>query len=332
MLIDTHIHHYPDIYLDFLKQRKEPPFIINRDEYDRFIMFSDTINWKEGKGLKILPDFYSYEEKLDSMQKNNVDRAVLSLGNPWLDFIPISESISMANEINNQFSRICVQYSDQFWGLACLPAGDLDASIEEVKRIKDLPGIVGILMSSKLGNGWIDENQVIPFWELINDINIPVFIHPYYSVGGTQLANYDDMLRFSLGFPFETTFIATRLIMSGILDIFPNLRIILAHGGGAFPSLVGRIEAYCSGRIIEKIKYPIKHYLRMFYYDAITYSPQLLRFISETVGVDRLVFGTDYPFAANDTNSLVQTVLHANFARIEQEMIFSENAIRLFSK
>lgn len=332
MIIDAHIHHYPDCYIDFLKQSTEPPYVINREGTDRLFMFSDTDNWKLGKGLKILPDFFSYEAKLEIMLQNHVDTSILSLGNPWLDFIPINQSILLAEKINNEISEICTNNPEHFWGLACLPAGDIQASINEVKRISDLPGIVGILISTKMGDGWFDGKQTLPFWELINKVNIPIFLHPYYSVGGASLANYDEMLRFSLGFPYETAFAATRLIMSGIIDQFPNLKILLAHAGGAFPSLIGRIEAYSRENVKANLRYPITEYLKFFYYDAITYSPELLRFLSNIVGFEKIIFGTDYPFAANETPLLVQTIKDAGFNRKQQELIFSKNAMSFFSK
>ena len=331
MLIDTHTHLYPPGYLQILRHRDALPRIISRDGDERLVMFADPENSPMLNGPRLTPEFYSIDAKLAYMDCHQVDGAFVSLGNPWLDFMPPGEGAAHAAAINNELVNACRQEHSRLWALACLPTSSVEASVAELRRIAVERDFVGVFMGTRLGGGWIDEEAAAPFWACVEETGLPVFIHPHYAVGGDEQAAYDAMLRFSLGFPFETTVAAARLIMSGILDRYPNLKIVLAHAGGALPALIGRIGAYCGKGYRTKLQLPIPQYLDRFYFDAITYSPEALRMVVNLVGCSRLLFGTDHPFAAADPQQLCGILSQAGLTEHEQAQVMYRNATRLFN-
>jgi predicted TIM-barrel fold metal-dependent hydrolase len=142
------------------------------------------------------------------------------------------------------------------------------------------------------------------------------------------MGGYGHAMLLSLGFPFETATAATRLILGGVLDRYPGLKIILAHGGGALPSLTGRIDA-CTGkdrRSSENMGRPFKDYLERFYFDAITYSSPVLAHLIQAVGYARVMFGTDHPFGIADPEKGRTVVADTLPSGTERNAILHDNA------
>jgi predicted TIM-barrel fold metal-dependent hydrolase len=135
----------------------------------------------------------------------------------------------------------------------------------------------------------------------------------------------------ALGFPFETTAAAVRLILDGLLDRHPNLRIILAHAGGALPFLAGRLEKCVSVDAVAraKLKRPFREYLEMLLYDAVTYAAEPLRALIAQVGSDRVMFGTDHPFGIADPTLSLSVIDAACGSDEEREAVRSGTAARI---
>lgn len=330
VIIDIHSHYYPVSYLEFLRQRQDPPNIVKRDGDERLLMYPDQAASATPKGAKLSPEYFDIQAKLRYMDEHGVDGALISLGNPWIDFLTGEEAGQKSATINDELISACQQASDRLWALACIPVGDIDASLVEMRRVSKKPQVVGVLTGTRIAGVWPDELAAEPFWSLAEELNLPVFIHPFYGTGDGSIAAYNDMLRFALEFPFETALTFARLITSGILDRHPNLKLVMAHAGGPLPALIGRLDAYCGKSYQQGLQNPIQSYLSHFYFDAITYSPIVLRMVAEQVGVDQLMYGTDHPFSAANPRLLADTVRQANFTVTEQETIFSHNARKLF--
>lgn len=330
MIIDIHSHYYPPGYLKFLRSRQKPPNLVPYEGVERLVMYSDQANSLTPKGAKVTPEYYDVQAKLRYMDDHGVDGAVISLGNPWIDFLTGDAAGQQAASINNELVAACNQAPDRLWALACLPINDISASLAELRRIASLSSVVGILISTRIAGDWPDGQIAEPFWSQVEELGLPVFLHPFYGTGDGSIAAYNDMLRFALEFPFETAITFARIITSGLLDRHPNLKLVMAHAGGPLPALIGRLEAYCGKSYRNSLRNPIHSYLPRFFYDAISYSPAVLRMTAEQVGVDHLLFGTDHPYSAADPCQLADTVLHADFSGFEQASIFSGNAIKLF--
>lgn len=178
-------------------------------------------------------------------------------------------------------------------------------------------GTVGI------GRG-LDDEALEPVWSAIADAGLVIFLHPHYGVDGKAFGekNNGHVLPLALGFPFETTIAVTRLILSGVFDRHPMLRLLLAHSGGALAQLSSRL-ASCIAHdpvVADRLEHDARYYLGKIYYDAVAYGPEELGFVSEvisrskgyaslkasakdsaghvnrTTGSKRMLFGTDHPF------------------------------------
>lgn len=129
-------------------------------------------------------------------------------------------------------------------------------------------------------------------------LGLTIFLHPHYGVGNEHYHNYGHALFLALGFTFETTVAVSQLVLSGMLDRVPELKLLLAHSGGTLPFLAGRLDSCVAHdlAISARLLHPPSHYLKRFYYDAIAYHTPALQCLIDFVGVDRVVFGTDNPF------------------------------------
>src|SRR4029078_6390575 len=133
-------------------------------------------------------------------------------------------------------------------------------------------------------------------------MNLALLIHPHNVAGQERMGDYH--LRNLLGFPLDTTLAAAQLIFGGVLDRFPDLRICLGQAGGFLPFIIGRLDAGYRARpeCRKFIDREPSQYLRRFYYDTIIHSRRSSKFLIETVGADRVMFGTDFPFDMNSTS------------------------------
>ncbi|MBI3330051.1 MAG: amidohydrolase family protein, partial [Nitrospinae bacterium] len=160
------------------------------------------------------------------------------------------------------------------------------------------------------------------------ELDVPLFIHPTQPTPAPRTHRYD--LNVTVQYIYDTTVTVGSLVLSGVLDRFPTLQLILAHGGGFFPYQVGRFD-----RMYRNLKPPIlpaqppSAYLRRFFYDTILHHPAALRYLRDLVGNDRLLLGTDYPFPPADLAPL-QLLEATGWSADEIAQITGDNAQRLF--
>lgn len=245
------------------------------------------------------------------MKTHHITTSILSLANPWLDFLPPDESAEWATEINNEMNALCSAHPPgHFFAFATLPlSSPPEAIIKEINRLRNLAFIKGIILSTTaLGSG-LDDPAMHPILSALQSAGILVFLHPHYglpspdSAFGPRSRDYGHVLPLSLGFPMETTIAFTRLYLSCAFDRFPHLKILIAHAGGTLPFLVGRIESCISHErhyLAEPGLKPQRSLSEVLkenvWLDAVVYSPTGIKAAIDVVGVDHVLFGTDHPF------------------------------------
>jgi aminocarboxymuconate-semialdehyde decarboxylase len=164
---------------------------------------------------------------------------------------------------------------------------------------------------------------------------MPVFIHPTQPVPTPRAAKFG--LNQTVQYTFDTTLCVGSLIEGGVLDRFPTLRLLLSHGGGAFPYLLGRFDcmharmASGHGHSGGGAASLPSNYLRHFHYDTLLHDARALRFLAELVSVDRLVLGSDYSFPPADRDP-VASVRKAGFGDAEITRILEQNPRELFTR
>ncbi|KAF2148468.1 uracil-5-carboxylate decarboxylase [Myriangium duriaei CBS 260.36] len=307
--VDVHTHLYPPLYTSLLRSRTTVPYIFpSPTAGDRLVILPGEDTSSPTRGRPIAPSYHSISHKLSFMSRHGIDISVLSLANPWLDWLPPAEAGSVAREVNDDMDATCGQHPGKLFFFATLP---LSASVEEIvaetRRVARLKYCRGVILgTSGLGNG-LDDARLDGVWQALAEENLVVFLHPHYGlpgeVYGPRAGEYGHVLPLALGFPLETTIAVTRMLLSGVFERFERLQVLLAHSGGTLPFLAGRIESCIlhDGHLSKEGKIEGRRKVwdvlrKNIYLDAVIYGEPGLKAAIDVSGSDRLMFGTDHPF------------------------------------
>jgi aminocarboxymuconate-semialdehyde decarboxylase len=211
--------------------------------------------------------------------------------------------------------------------MATLPLQDAAASVAEMDRVHAL-GFRSVEIGTHVAGRPLDAPALEPVWARAEALGMAVFVHPYAPLGRDRLGAY--FLRNLLGNPFETAVAMSRLVFGGVLERYPRLRVCLAHGGGAVPSVIGRLERgfTVEGACRARGAQPPTTYLRRVWYDTITHDRPALEFLVARVGASQVVLGSDYPFSIGDPDP-VATVEALRIERAAKDAILGGNAAAL---
>jgi len=297
--IDVHTHMYLPSYMDVLRKRTEIPRVVHVGGEDRLIILpGEDAELTTSSGRPIGREYWDVAAKLKFMDVHGIEKSVVSLANPWLDFLTGSAAASVAQELNDELQGICEKSKGRLLGFATLPVRNPEASVREVERLKSLSHIKGVILGTPGAGNGLDHPNVRDMLLAIESQGYPIFLHPHYGVGNEHYNDSGHSLFLALGFPFETTVCVSRMIVSGALDKMPKLKLLVAHAGAALPSLIGRLDSCVAHdlAIANRVQHAPSEYLKRMYFDAISYSPAALNHLIELVGEDRIMFGTDNPF------------------------------------
>lgn len=346
-IVDIHTHVYPPSYLSLLRARTTVPYLLDlpAPAAPRLIILpsddNDTLP-PSSRGRPIGPEYSSIEQKLSFMSTHNIDVSVISLANPWLDFLPPGEALSAARDINDELEAICKDSKGKLYAFATLPvSAPSDEVVAEINRLRQLSHIRGIILgTSGLGSG-LDHVALEPIWLMLEKSQMLLFLHPHYGLPaeafGPRAQDYGHVLPLSLGFPMETTIAFVRMWLSGVFDRYQRLRVLVAHAGGTVPFLAGRVESCVAherhfrdadGR--QQERRGIWEVLKQnVWLDAVTYSELGVRAAIEAVGTERVLFGTDHPFFPPlDSGAKEWTSVKTNVNAIEKALDGNDNGVR----
>jgi predicted TIM-barrel fold metal-dependent hydrolase len=308
---------YTPKYMDILKKRTDIPRVIRVGNENRLVILpGEDKESTTNIGRPIGEEYWNVEAKLKFMTNHGIETSVISLANPWLDFLTGKEAASVAQELNDELQSICESSKGHLFGFATLPVRNPAASVAEVRRLKSMSCIKGVILGTPGAGNGLDHDNMRDVLEAISDAGFMVFMHPHYGVGTEHFHDSGHALFLALGFPFETTVAVSRLIVSGTLDRIPHLKLLVAHAGAALPALIGRLDscvAHDIGKfsiiffsflffidlflaIANRLQHEPSAYLRNMYFDAISYGAPALQSLIAQVGEDRIMFGTDNPF------------------------------------
>jgi aminocarboxymuconate-semialdehyde decarboxylase len=311
-IVDIHTHVYPPSYIELLKARSSIPYIYTAPSTKgdlRLVILPAEDTESTSRGRPVGPEYYDIKAKIKFMDTHSIDISVISLANPWLDWVSKEEAAKAAVQINDEVNSECEKYPGRLFAFATLPlSGGKDVIVEEIQRLKELKYMRGIILGTTgLGKG-LDDPELLPIFGALQDAELPIFLHPHYglpgSVYGEMNSDYGHVLPLALGFPMETTIAVTRMILAGIFEKVPNLQMILAHSGGTLPFLAGRIESCiehdahlkAEGKLGKGRKTVWEILKKNIYLDAVIYGEVGLKAAIQASGEDRVLFGTDHPF------------------------------------
>ena len=239
---------------------------------------------------------------ITDMDARGIDASVLTAstvlqGTSWAE---ADQDLALCRRCNDQAGAWAAQYPGRLIGSFVLPLQDVPRAITELKRAVDELKLTTANVSSSYNGVYIGDPLFHPFWDAVAAHNITVWIHPE---GARDPWFQRYALWNSAGQSIEETRAMASLIYEGVMHRHPNLKVVMAHGGGYFPHYMGRMDRNTANRpdTVRNTggKNP-SEFLRSFHYDTCVYDPQVLRVLIERVGVDRLVMGSDYPVGEAD--------------------------------
>lgn len=242
--------------------------------------------------------------------------------------LPVSVTLQYAKAFNEGAAQVAA-VDPRFFALATVPLQDPEVSAAEMRRAVTQLGCKGAGIITKAGRSELAVPEMDVFYREVEALGVPIFIHPDVQapVGTERMGPY--YLRNLVGNPSETALTAAYLVFSGVLDRFPNLVFVLAHGGGSFPYIIGRLEhGYKVRPECHHQKGSPASYLRRFYYDTVVFEPKALRYLVSIAGADRVVVGTDWPFDMADPDP-VDTIRKADLGPEATKQVFGLTAAGL---
>ena len=293
MKIDIHAHIVERRYVDALvkdlalepQQTPSGQTLYRRNGY--------TFLWER-------PDMYDIDARLRKMDSQGVDMRVLSLSTPNVYEWQGARQVDMARYMNDATAALVRSHPDRFAGLGSLPLDDIEASLAELDRITGELELAGVMIGSNIGGLPVNDGRFEPVWAKIDTLRLPVFEHPMFPQH-TGKEEFEMPLR--IGFVFDTTAAAARLIYSGVFERYPHFPYILAHTGGALLMVLERLDN--GYRLFPDCRARISRlpstYAAQLYYDTCSFFCPALKMAHELVGAEHLLWGSDDPFLGADT-------------------------------
>lgn len=269
------------------------------------------------------------EDRLKDMEKTGVEKQVLStipvLFNYWAK---PKDGLETSRFLNDHIATTVSKNSKHFIGLGTVPMQDVALAIKEMNRCINELNLQGVEIGSNINGKNLSDKEFYPFFEAATQLNCSLFIHPWEMMGQPQMDKY--WLPWLVGMPAETSRAICSLIFSGIFETFPSLKFAFAHGGGSFPSTIGRIEHGFNVRPdLCATDNPInpRHYLKKFWVDSLVHDPQMLQFLLEVMGEDYICMGSDYPFPLGEHHP-GKLIEEMKFNKETTEKLMFKNAMR----
>ncbi|HSR75499.1 MAG TPA: amidohydrolase family protein [Xanthobacteraceae bacterium] len=276
------------------------------------------------------------ENVLDAAKEGGVDRTVISNPAHELRHMDAGQQLKTVRMINEYLASLAHKHDNIYALATTVPYGG-EPFLKELERAVKQDGAKGVIILSSLPGHYPDDDDALPFFQLVSELDIPVFMHPP-SVGfGEERLNIY-RLASSVGRPMDGALAISRLIVRGIFEKLPSLKLVASHLGGGICEMIGRMdyaynlqeEAYFLGPYEPMlIKHPPSHYLKMMYLESTCYHAPAARCAMETVGVDHFVFGTDAPPLKPLKKAGVEIIRSLKLAPADEAKVFSGNARKL---
>jgi aminocarboxymuconate-semialdehyde decarboxylase len=208
-----------------------------------------------------------------------------------------ADTADLARILNDHIAGLVDAFPRRFVGLGTLPMQDAKLSIRELERCSRSLGLAGVQIGSHV-NGWnLDDQRIFPVLEAAADLGAAVFVHPWQMLGRERMGLY--WLPWLVGMPAETALSICSFIFGGVFERLPKLRVAFAHGGGAFPGIIGRLEHGFNVRpdiVATNNERNPREYLGRFYVDSLVHEPAMLKYMIDLLGAHTIALGSDYPF------------------------------------
>jgi predicted TIM-barrel fold metal-dependent hydrolase len=329
MFIDVYNHVLPKKYQDTLKKK-----VTGQDSNLPSTHWATTV-----------PTLVDLEARFRIMDAFHGYIQVISIASPPVYAIaPADVAIELARIANDELAELVQKYPERFAaGIATLPMNDPEAAMMEAERaIKDLR-LRAVEIYTDIAGKPLDAPEFMPFYEEMEKLGRPIFIHPLGEMStpdykGEPFSKY--RLWTKVRWPYATTMAVCRLVYSGVLERFPNLKIVTHHSGGLIPYLAGRLdwgddvnEMLMGQRDIDLKQHALVYFRRIYYDTAVSGNTAALQCARAFAGTDQMLFGTDLPFDNQLGRRLlrqtIESVERMGLSDEEKRKIYQDNAIKL---
>jgi aminocarboxymuconate-semialdehyde decarboxylase len=291
--IDTHAHILPSRWPDLAAKYGDDRFPVMHVAESRHRIYRGGRFFRE-----IGPNTWDPALRIAEYAAHGVDAQVVSTVPVMFSYwAKPHQALELHRALNEHTAEVCRAHPRHFAGIGTVPLQAPRLAIEEMSRCVESLGLAGVQIGSHVGDWNLDAAELFEFFAAAEDLGAAILVHPWDMMGSESMPKY--WLPWLVGMPAEQARAACCLVFGGVLERLPRLRVCLAHGGGAFPYTIGRIEHGFRLRpdlvATDNPRNP-REYLSRLYFDSWVADPRALRYLIDTVGASQVMFGTDYPF------------------------------------
>jgi aminocarboxymuconate-semialdehyde decarboxylase len=329
LVVDVHCHLSTPAATALVAEHYSPDEVLAHEPYDLYAGSPSRERNRE-LGPELMPRLAGVESRLADMDRMGVDVQVLapfvSQNYYWTDAALGQRLARMQNE---RLAEVVGDHPDRFAAIGTVPLQHVETAVAELDHLVGVLGLKGVQISSNIDGRDLDDPRFRPFWSRAAELGAVVLIHPSGFTDGRRLDDW--FLTNLIGNPLDSTIALTRLVFSGRLAEFPDLKLVVVHGGGYTPFYNGRLDHGWSARpeAAVALDQPPSGYLKRVYFDSMVFSPRELAHLLEFAGPDHLLLGTDYPFDMGESDPVGLTGT-LDLDEEKRALVRGGNAVALF--
>ena len=322
-VIDIHSHFFPRTWPDLAARYGTPnwPWIKHTEPGKAEIMVGDRFF------RQIYSACWDPEVRLTEMDRDGVEMQVLSATPVLFAYErPVEHALDCARLFNDAALELCAQGKGRLKSLCQVPLQDIDASCKELTRCMRA-GHLGVQIGNHVGEKNLDDPGIVTFLQHCAEEGAAVLVHPWDMLAPQRMPKY--MMPWTVGMPAETQLGIVAMILGGAFDkVPPKLRICFAHGGGSFAFLLGRLEnAWQHHPVAHGVcELSPRQYLNRFYVDSAVFDERALQFLVETMGAERVMLGSDYPFPLGE-HRVGTLIRSSHLTALAKDRLLGGNAV-----
>jgi aminocarboxymuconate-semialdehyde decarboxylase len=272
--------------------------------------------------------FRDINVRLHTMDRERIDMQAVSPAPNYAYWADQELSDRIVTASNEHVAEICATNPERFVGLGHVSLQFPELAARQVASMMTSLGMRGVEIGTRAEDVDLDDPSLDPFWAAAQEHRAPIFIHPAGTTLGKRVSKY--YLGNVIGNPLDTTIALTNLIFGGVLERFPMLNVVAAHGGGYLPSYFARsVHGHQVRPEMHTISRPPTEYLRRIWIDNLVFEPLFVAHLVTVMGASRVVLGTDYPFDMGQENPVDLVEAVPGLSAAERDRIKGGNAIEL---